>query len=278
MGASADKTDKNDSKSELKKEIEQEVKSQLKNELKTESKNKRELEVLNEHKPVPLNIAIKVMKAICKIIIETKKETLYGTGFFMNYSDSLKCLITNYHVINPSLENENIEIEIYNKNKMKLKFNNRYTKYLERPRDIAMIEIKKSDEIYNDIIFLDYDLNCIKTKYPQYKEVDVFSIEHPNGKDASCASGMIINIFEYEFDHNIATDKGSSGCPIILLNNNINMIQVIGIHKEGDKKNKINGGTFIGEIFNNDLNKDLNKENNNNNNYIIAEILIKEEQ
>ena len=110
MGASVDKTDKNDSKSELKKEIEQEVKSNLKNELKTESKNKRELEVLNEHKSVPLNIAIKVMKAICKIIIETKKETLYGTGFFMNYSDSLKCLITNYHVINPSLENENIEI------------------------------------------------------------------------------------------------------------------------------------------------------------------------
>ena len=194
MGASVDETDKNDSKSELKKEIEKEVNSELKNELKTESKNKRELEVLNEHKPVPLNIAIKVMKAICKIIIETKKETLYGTGFFMNYSDSLKCLITNYHVINPSLENENIEIEIHNKNKMKLKFNNRYTKYLERPRDITMIEIKKSDEIYNDIIFLDYDLNCIKTRYPSYKEADVFSIEHPNGKDASCASGIIINI------------------------------------------------------------------------------------
>ena len=237
-------------------------------------RNKRELEVLNEHKPVPLNIAIKVMKAICKIIIETKKETLYGTGFFMNYSDSLKCLITNYHVINPSLKNENIEIEIHNKNKMKLIVNNRYTKYLERPRDIAMIEIKETDKIYNDIIFLDYDLNCIKTKYPSYKSEDVFSIEHPNGKDAASASGIIINIYECEFDQNISTDKGSSGCPIILLNSNINMIQVIGIHKEGDKKNKINGGTFIGEIFNKDLNNDLN---NNNNNYITAEIYIKEE-
>ena len=140
---------------------------------------------------------------------------------------------------------------------------------------MAIIEIKEKDEIYNDIIFLDYDYNGIHKGYSIYKEVDVFSIEHPNGKDASCASGMIINIFEYEFDHNIATDKGSSGCPIILLNNNINMIQVIGIHKEGDKKNKINGGTFIGEIFNNDLNKDLKKENNNN--YITAEIYIKEE-
>ena len=104
MGASGYKTDKGDSKRVLKNEIIQEVKSQLKNELKTVSKSKRELEVLNEHKPVPLNIAIKVMKAICKIKIETKKGILYGTGFFMNYSDSLKCLITNYHVINPSLE------------------------------------------------------------------------------------------------------------------------------------------------------------------------------
>ena len=189
-----------------------------------EMRNKRDLEVLNDHKPVPLNIANKVMKAISKIIIETKKETLYGTGFFMNYSDSLKCLVTNYHVINPSLENEKIEIEIHNKNKMKLKFNNRYTKYIERPRDIAMIEIKKADEIYNDIIFLDYDLNCIHKGYSIYKGIDVFSIEHPLGEDASCASGTIINIYEYEFDHNIATDKGSSGCPIILLNNNINMI------------------------------------------------------
>ena len=70
MGASEEKTDKSD----LKNEIKQEIKSELKNKLKTESKNKRELEVLNDHKPVPLNIAIRVMKAICKIIIETKKK------------------------------------------------------------------------------------------------------------------------------------------------------------------------------------------------------------
>ena len=193
---------------------------------------------------------------------------------FLNYSDSLKCLITNYHVINPSAENRNIEIEIHNKKKMELKINNRYTRYIEKPKDIAMIEIKQSDTIYNDIIFLDYDYNCIQNGYSNYKNVNVFSIFHPHGEYAACASGTIINIYEYEFDHDISTDTGSSGCPIILLNNNINSIQVIGIHKEGDKMKKINGGTFIGEIFN----KALNKENNNKeNNYIIAEINIKEE-
>ena len=38
------------------------------------------------------------------------------------------------------------------------------------------------------------------------------------------------------------------------------MIKVIGIHKEGDYLNKLNGGTFIGEIFNKDLNKELKKK------------------
>ena len=100
-----------------------------------------------------MKIANKALESVCKIMVETKKGILYGTGFFMNYSDKLKCLMTNYHVINPSVENENIEIEIYNKKKMKLELNNRYTKYLEQSKDIAMIEIKEEDEIYKDIIF-----------------------------------------------------------------------------------------------------------------------------
>ena len=43
------------------------------------------------------------MKSICQITIETKKGKSYGTGFFLNYSNSLKYLITDYHVINPDL-------------------------------------------------------------------------------------------------------------------------------------------------------------------------------
>ena len=216
MGASGEKSAKSDSKSDLKNEIKQELKSELKNELKICLKSEKECEAYTGHKPVPVKIINKVLESICKITVETNKRKLYGTGFFMKYSDSLKCLITNYHVINSSLENQNIEIEIHNKKIILLELKNRFCKYIEEPKDIAIIEIKESDEIYKDIEFLIYDLNCIKTRYPQYKEVDVFSIEHPNGRDAASASGIIVNIYEYEFDHNIATDKGSSGCPIIL--------------------------------------------------------------
>ena len=167
----------------------------------------------------------------------------------MNYSDTIKCLMTCYHVINPYLEYQNIIIEIHNKKTMNLKFDNRFTKYLGLPKDIAMIEIKESDEIFDDIEFLDYDSNYTKG-YSIYKDQYVFTIEHPLGNSASTAGGTILAVGDCEFIHDISTDHGSSGCPIILSNDNINLIQVIGIHKEGYEGLQLNGGTFIGEIFN----------------------------
>jgi len=148
----------------------------------------------------------------------------------MNYSDSIKALITNYHLLNPSIEKENIEIEIYDKKTMKLNFENRFTKYFNFPKDIEIIEIKNTDEIYKYIKFLDYDLNY-KKGYMIYKDAYVFSIEHPDGEEACCASGKITDIYDFEFEHNISTNQGSSGCPIFLLTNNINFVNVIGIHK-----------------------------------------------
>ena len=226
------------------------------------------------HKPIPIDIANIVIKSICKISIKMKDQKIKnGTGFFMNISNSIKYLITNYHVINPDLINEEIEIEIWNHKKKKLNLNNYNIKYFKEPKDIAIIQIKNSDEIYKDINFLNYDRNYING-YEIYNNADVFSIQHPLGKSAACASGKIIKIYEYEFDHNISTDYGSSGCPIILLNDNINLIQIIGIHKNADKLEKINGGTFIGEIF-----KELNNELINSkieDNYIINEIVIQD--
>ena len=219
-------------------------------------------ELFTGHKPIPLKIAMKVMKSICKIKNKNKEGIKYGTGFYLSYSHSSKYLITNYHVINEDINDEDLEIEIWNHKIMKLKFKNRYIKYLPKPIDITMIELKETDELYKDIEFLDYDSNYIKKGYIIYKDADVFTIEHPFGEDASCASGTIIKINEYEFNHNISTDEGSSGCPIILLNNNIYLIQVIGIHKNANYDDRINGGTFIGEIFN-EINKDKKMNNNN---------------
>ena len=245
------------------------------------------------HKGVPIKISIKVMKSICKITIKYKskeKKNKTGTGFFMKIFDSLNYLITNYHVINPKETDEIIEIEIHNQKNMTLNLENRNIIYIEKPKDITAIEIKETDEIYDDIEFLNYDMNYKHNGYSMYKGADILTVGHPNGDDAACASGTIIEIYDYEFDHNISTEDGSSGSPIILLNNNINLIQVIGIHKNADNITKLNGGTFIGELFKeinfnsekNDktnesqikLKKEKSLNKNNENNYIIAGIYI----
>ena len=216
-------------------------------------------EAYTGHKAVPMNIANKTLKSICKIIVNSIEGDIYGTGFFMKINDSKKYLITNYHVISEERINDEIVIEIHNHKTMKLKKGNRVIKYFKRPKDITVIEIKNNDDIYKDIDFLDYDYNCVPNRYKFYENIDVFSIQHPLGDNAACGSGTIININNYEFEHTISTDNGSSGCPIILLNSNINFIQVIGIHKNANVTKKLNYGTFIGEIFNtNYSNKNIN--------------------
>ena len=131
--------------------------------------------------PVPVDVTIKTMKSICKITLKNNKKTIFATGFFMKISDAKKYLITNNHVISQENINGDIEIEIHNHKTMKLNFNNRDIKYFPGVKDITMVEIKNNDSIYNDIEFLDYDLNY-KRGYNQYKNAIIITIQHPLGK------------------------------------------------------------------------------------------------
>jgi len=86
--------------------------------------------------------------------------------------------------------------------------------------------------------------------YEQYKDAYVFALGYPYGDKIASGSGKIINIKKsYEFEHNIPTDTGSSGSPIILLNYS-KILKIIGVHKgESIRKiDKINIATFIGKI------------------------------
>ena len=239
-------------------------------------KNERKDEVFTGHKPVDIDILNKVRESICKIIVNKNENQFYGTGFFMKGFNSKKYLITNYHVFNLESLKEKIEIEIWNKKRCMLDLDNFNIKYLKKPKDITALEIKKLNGIFKEVEFLNYDKNY-ENGYLIYRDLDVFTIEHPLGKNASCSSGKIFKINNFEFQHNISTEPGSSGCPILLLNDNINTIKVIGIHKNGDKKSKLNGGTFIGELINEIKNDSNINKNLIAKNYIIAEIYIDEE-
>ena len=238
---------------------------------KGEKYENRILQMSIDHPVIPLYAINQVSKSICKITIKKQTQDYFGTGFFMNL-DSSQYLITNYHIISKDVLNEDIEIEISNHRKMKLNFKNRQIRFFPKYRDITIIEMKYTDSIYEDIEFLEYDkLFYRKEGYSIYLNTYAFTVGYPFG-EVSCASGKITKIKYYEFEHNIPTKMGLSGCPIISLE----YMKVIGIHKEGDYLKNINLGTFIGEIFNND--EDLFSNNLSNNsrieNYIIAEIFI----
>ena len=129
-------------------------------------------EMATSNKSVPVDIIIKARQSICKIIIINNSNIKYGTGFFMKVSDTEKYLITNNHVISQNNINDDIKIEIHNQKSMKLNLNNRKIEYFPKPKDISIIEIKNNDEIYNDILFLDYDSNYNKG-YKNIKDIKI---------------------------------------------------------------------------------------------------------
>ena len=132
---------------------------------------------IKDNIPIPIDVTNKAMKSICKITIKHNGEENFATGFFMKISEAKKYLITNHHVISQKKINWDIELEIYNHEIMKLNFNNRDIKYFPGVKDITMVEIKNYDSIYNDIEFLDYDLNY-KRGYETYEDAVIITIQH----------------------------------------------------------------------------------------------------
>ena len=82
--------------------------------------------------------------------------------------------------------------------------------------------------------------------------------------------GILNNIEDNKIIHKCNTDSGSSGSPIILLNNN----KVIGVHYGGSKHNH---NFNFGSLLKIPLLEYINIYNKEELNYIIAEIEIKEE-
>ena len=189
---------------------------------------------------IPLNEILKDSKALCKIIFEEKKIRSEGLGFFMLVIDK-KCLITNHHFINKDKINKFINIQTFNKNNIRMELNNINCKFYE-DLDITIIEMDNSNNIINDINFLDYDSNY-SSGYNQYLNRDVFILQYSkNGVEI--ANGKINEILQENnsFKYNLETEPGS---PIILINN----LKVIGIHTKSEDDLPINYGSFIGQII-----------------------------
>jgi len=77
--------------------------------------NYQRKENFKDNKFIPIDLINAAVKSICKITYNLNGSNVKGTGFFMKIPDnSLKCLITNYHIISEKIKQ--IQIEINNKN------------------------------------------------------------------------------------------------------------------------------------------------------------------
>ena len=166
---------------------------------------------------------IKIMEnqkenGVCKIINGNK---LFGTGFLalIPYPDRLNLLsvlITCNHVV--SGNEKEIKLIFNDSLERTLKLNNTRKIYTNNLKDIKIIEIKKEDNYnINNILEIDYDIFDNKNLNNKFKSI--YIIHFPFGNQSSLSIGIIEKTEDDIIKHKCATEKGSSGSPIINLNN-----------------------------------------------------------
>ena len=212
----------------------------------------------------------KILEQMEKSISKIKIGKEQGTGFFCKipFPDKnhlLPVFITNNHVLNEELlykKDSKILINIKEEKKQReINLNDRM-KYTNKDYDITIVEIKEKDNISN---YLKLDNNIIEDiisdddNNNNFIDKTIYIIQYPEG-ELSVSYGILENIYidkKYNFNHKCSTKAGSSGSPILNLNN-----KLIGIHKEG-VYNKFNKGTFLSYPI-----KEFIKSNYNTNNNI----------
>jgi hypothetical protein len=174
-----------------------------------------------------------------------------GTGFFCSIYDIKNkqfqnVMITNNHVIGNDYNKnkETIKISFNNgKKSMDIKLNSSRNFYTNKEYDVTIIEIKKEDNVDGDS-FLKIDEKIYQDNpFDFFAKKSVYIMQYPEYIDACVSFGIInkINADNNEIGHYCTTNKGSSGAPIINLENN----KVIGIHKASSEKFNFNLGTFL---------------------------------
>ena len=196
-----------------------------------------------------LLIDMQIKKSVCKII---NGDKIRGTGFLalIPYPDRLNplpVLITCNHVV--SGKEKEIKLIFNDKLEKVLQLNSTRKIYTNNIKDITIIEIKKEDNYdTNNFLEIDYDIFDNKNLNNIFKSI--YIIHFPFGNQSSLSIGIIEKIEDDIIKHKCATEKGSSGSPIINLNN----FKIIGIHQGTDDVLSLNEGMFLTNAIN-DFNK-----------------------
>ena len=240
---------------------------------------KEEKKIVDAADPVSIEGTKRILNQLMNCICKIKIKGEFGTGFFCKIpfrNETKKVFMTNYHVLNDeNLEdNEKINLLINDEKKVsKLDLGIDRNIYFNKEYDVTLIEIKEEDEIKD---FLELDNNLFQDEAEIiYINKSIYVLQYPNGKNACVSYGLLSDMDQYKIRHKCTTDFGSSGSPILNLDNN----KVIGIHSKGSISFNFNMGTLlklpIQDFINKALNSNIKKNTININNVeynIIKEI------
>ena len=255
--------------------------------------NQKEKYINISPEPVSLkgtkNIYNQMKKCVCKIY-----NGIEGTGFFTKISFNyilLPVLITNNHILNENDIKNNKKISIYfNKEIKNIKIDENRKRYTNKKLDITIIEIKEEDNIKEYIELDDNIMNYFKYNKKEnpnyinkiYCNKSIYILNFPGGNDIVVSYGQPPELNDMEINHKCSTKDGSSGSPILLINNQ----KLIGVHYGCSKIDEYNKGTLLiyaiiefQKIKNNLLiiDREGKIKNNEMKNYIIGEFEIKED-
>ena len=185
-------------------------------------------------------IIYQMKNCLCKI--KTKHDG-DGSGFFCKipYPDQshlLPVLITTDFVIGFEVkEGNSLKISLNDENEFReIKLNNRKI-FMKKEFTCAFIEILPEDKINN---FLEIDSNLFNKEIEEfYRRRSIYVLHYPRGERAVMNSGILKKIGNDTIIHICNTEPGSSGHPIILLDN----LRVIGFHKGSKNQAEVNLGT-----------------------------------
>ena len=195
-------------------------------------------------------------------IIEQMKNSIcrindQGTGFFVKIpfkSKILPVLITTNHIINADdiINQKNISLYLNNdKNLKAIKLDNNRLTYTNEKINISIIEIKENEDNLN-IKYLELDDEIIKyfkkdkKVYKNYLDniynnESIYLLDYSKEKEKFVSYGKLLDINNKEIFHNCNIKQGSSGSPILLINNQ----KLIGIHYGSSNHYKYNIGKLL---------------------------------
>ena len=185
------------------------------------------------------SIVAQMKKSVCKINNFISNCTGFFTKIKIDSNNEIIILISALHGIKDSkklnlLFNNEKVTKVINLNDSRIIFK-------DENFDIVIIEIKPSDEINDSYLEIDEEYST-KKGVNKYNDNPIYILGYPFGNECTFSFGKM-KVMETDnkkyISHRCSSSTGSSGSPIILLENS----KCIGIHLQGGKYK--NGGNFL---------------------------------